>query len=183
MVNAIGILVINSMGVPSVWDFKTRLALGAPALASQLWQASLLFRGHPFRFAIWSAIPWVISIVWTLENANYLWMLSLFASAVLLIKVRRRVWIWFLIQIAFVIVCMLGGQLVYFLGEQTKMLLVHTFGPLAASANRVLRIGFGMNGVWLLFEFIHALALARWMPPMISRRAEVQPLVSERSSD
>lgn len=175
MVNAIGILVVNSIGIPSIWDLKTRLTLGAPALVSQLWQASLLFRGRPFRFAMWAGMPWVIAIVWTLDNANYLWMLSLFASAVLLIRVRQRVWIWFLIQIAFVVLFMFGGRLINLLGLQFKMLLDHAFGPLPASANRMLRIGFGMNGIGLLFEFIRALALARWMPPMIPRGAKAQP--------
>ena len=170
-----GIASFSDLG--SDWKLRAQFTIVPVALAA--WQAWLLFRKHPARFACWTLLPLTgIFLPPTAKMAGYMGLVAPIIHAAILRGVRQRAWAWILAGMAGVILSQLSFWFVYIAGgEQWIDRLVGnivsdpTNRLAAAMKSGVLR------GIWIVGQAISAAVLAWKMPPVISaeRVAETDP--------
>lgn len=155
------------------------------AIIAHAWQAWLLFRRHPGRFACWTLLPLLgfVSPVGAARLMGYISLVVPLLEAAILRGVRQRVWAWILASMAGVVLTQVFywgffssngmGSLQTFLGK-----ILGGSSPLVQLATS----GF-LQGFWLLTESIAVAVLAWKMPPTTSLIPQKRPDVATPDSD
>jgi hypothetical protein len=151
-----------------------------PALAGHAWQAWLLFRKHPVRFGLWTALPLIqFFIPDPVRFMSYLSLVIPLLEAAILRNVRQREWAWILASMAGVVFSSGFAQVGYNIARSQLNSLANSlaadlgseFGPQVGS---LIQSGL-FRGVWLLGEVVCAAVLAWKMPPIVLRKSDVEP--------
>jgi hypothetical protein len=161
--------VINFAGIayrPQAAGWNDRVLWVLPGLAGHAWQAWLLFRGHPIRFGLWTALP--LSLFMVPDPVRFMAYQSLLipiAEAGILRSVRQRAWAWILASMAAIVLSSAFTFVAYSVGQSLITNLMNgvsaKLGPLAS----YLQVGLH-QGIWLLGEGLCAAILAWKMPPV-----------------
>jgi hypothetical protein len=147
-----------------------------PALAGHAWQAWLLFRKHPVRFGLWTALPLLQFIIPDpVRYMDYMSLVIPLAEAALLRNIRRRAWAWILASMAGVVLSSGLTHLFYRATRPQFMDLMNDVGAaLGVQLAGLAQIGFS-RGLWLLGEVLCAAILAWKMPPLRPGNGEPKP--------
>jgi hypothetical protein len=165
---------IGISSFPVGWNDRVLSIL--PALAGCAWQAWLLFRKHPVRFGLWTALPllWLIPI--PANPVRFLGFLSvvipLFEAAILR-NIRQRAWAWILASMASVLLSSLFTYFAYGAGLPLMTKVTSELGSHLGPFAGLVQFGI-LRGIWLLGEALCAAVLAWKMPPATSTQSQPQ---------
>jgi hypothetical protein len=167
--------VIPLTGIRADWSERVLWVL--PALAGYAWQAWLLFRQHPARFGLWTALPLIQFVAFdSLRLMQYLSLAIPLLEAGILMNVRRRAWAWILASMAGLLLSELFTSFAFSAGRSLITNVTNQIGSNLGPFASVLQIGL-YRGIWLLGEALCAWVLAWKMPPVQRVDLQVQPPV------
>jgi hypothetical protein len=181
-VNGIIASIITPLPIPSQYDWKVHVLAAIAPVAAQVWQAWLLFRKYPTRFAMWTALPLIIrgffAVVPVIDKMAFILFMTFvpLIETALLRGVRLRPWAWFVASMAglglslFVMEMMQNRNVV----RMIDSLLTGAFGAKSGTWPKLAKSQFD-GGIWLLIPVVAAAVLAWKMPPVIPRPRSTNP--------
>lgn len=168
IVSAIVMAAVLFKAGPLGW--KAQLPGTLLAMILHAWQAWLIFRNFPGRFALWTILPAInIFIPFTMRIAAYATLLRPLLEAAILRGVRQRAWAWILAGMAGVILTQIGSWFMYGGGpgrQIAERFIANVFGSGPSGSMQALAISGIFRGLWILTESISSAVLAWKMPPV-----------------
>lgn len=164
----VSVALFSSM-TPSSYTWKMQVPSIIVAIMGHAWQAWLLFRRHPGRFAFWTLLPLLgfVSPIRTVRLAGYISLGVPLIEAAILRGVRQRAWAWILASMAGVVLIQ-AFNWGLFSSNGIASLQAFLTKALGGSSQLVQFATSGFfQGFWLLTESIAVAVLAWKMPSVI----------------